>query len=366
MLVGLPFGLPIDVWSVGCIIAELCLGRPLFEAHSREQMLVLVQRFRGGLHPSVFSSGRFWRAAYANEAPWSHSQSLAKLTQTLGVNDPVFISFMDGLLQLDPAARLTPWQALLHPFLRALFPLGQLLACAPIPATPAAAAAAVPVLDVIPKEEKEQPIEPVAQMSPQSLQPTVLLKVEEAVGGAPEQPQQQDVLPPPPVRKIAMSQSPPKGSPPKRRRGDNGRIVVEIKKEQQLEDSPPPMLAQVVIFSKPPQSIPAPQPRRPHEILIINDDDDEKSGSDDDDDDDELFYSPKPLEVKSPPPPPTPKRPLESSHSSSPRRGGRLSSPIKSPRQLQHKALQKRVSSPFKRFSSPQEPDEDEDELLLL
>ena len=48
------------------------------------------------------------------------------MTRLIGSRDPHFINFIFGLLEFDPAKRLTPTQALAHPFLASLFPFALL------------------------------------------------------------------------------------------------------------------------------------------------------------------------------------------------------------------------------------------------
>lgn len=36
---GLPYDFQIDMWSFGCILAELCTGRPLFPACDEKELM---------------------------------------------------------------------------------------------------------------------------------------------------------------------------------------------------------------------------------------------------------------------------------------------------------------------------------------
>lgn len=42
ILLGLPYDSSVDMWSVGCIFAELVTGRPLFPAHDENELLELI------------------------------------------------------------------------------------------------------------------------------------------------------------------------------------------------------------------------------------------------------------------------------------------------------------------------------------
>ena len=43
---GLPFGTEIDMWSLGCILAELYTGEPLFYGTNKEEILTEVSELK--------------------------------------------------------------------------------------------------------------------------------------------------------------------------------------------------------------------------------------------------------------------------------------------------------------------------------
>ncbi len=47
IILGLPYDQKIDVWSLGCIIAEVFIGNVLFNADSTAGILSLIQGLRG-------------------------------------------------------------------------------------------------------------------------------------------------------------------------------------------------------------------------------------------------------------------------------------------------------------------------------
>ena len=47
VMMGVPFGLPIDMWSAGCVIAELFLGEPLFTGMQPAAMLQQIVKLLG-------------------------------------------------------------------------------------------------------------------------------------------------------------------------------------------------------------------------------------------------------------------------------------------------------------------------------
>eukprot|EP00850_Spirogloea_muscicola_P010588 SM000063S19978 [mRNA] locus=s63:11382:17403:+ [translate_table: standard] len=140
---GLPFDQSIDMWSVGCIIAELALGRLLFACSSNAQLLQQMNAALGGPPPAEpFRKGVFynkliheaglaggekpsllrqdWRreSAYVNFSRPGYSA----LGDALLAVDKDLAKLVCGLLQYDPRCRLSPLQALLQPFFRTLLP----------------------------------------------------------------------------------------------------------------------------------------------------------------------------------------------------------------------------------------------------
>ncbi|XP_072031397.1 uncharacterized protein [Amphiura filiformis] len=61
VLFGLPFGLEIDMWSLGCILAELYMGKPLFFALTKENLLERMVSVLGPLPTNVLQRGKFYQ-----------------------------------------------------------------------------------------------------------------------------------------------------------------------------------------------------------------------------------------------------------------------------------------------------------------
>lgn len=47
MILGLPYGTPIDMWSLGCILAELYTGYPLFPGENEVEQLACIMEVLG-------------------------------------------------------------------------------------------------------------------------------------------------------------------------------------------------------------------------------------------------------------------------------------------------------------------------------
>ena len=149
VLLGVGFSTPIDMWSLGCVLMELSTGKPLFHCTSNNELFQLMVRTLGPLPLHLFRTGKF-AYKYLNSkevtyTPSSHSSTshglstsqpntsefyhlyrLNNIAKLLSSRDRDYVSFILGLLEYDPAMRLTPTQALFHPFFGKLFPLSLL------------------------------------------------------------------------------------------------------------------------------------------------------------------------------------------------------------------------------------------------
>ena len=145
VIYGAKFGVAIDMWSLGVTLAELASGRALVQAASRGGLAVQVAQLLGQPPPRLFGD-----AKYASElsslvkhtpAALSVDALRQRLTAELGSGpsqpEALLVDLVARLLQYDPAARLSPAQALAHPFLAPLFPFGALVDRAPPKPTPA-------------------------------------------------------------------------------------------------------------------------------------------------------------------------------------------------------------------------------------
>jgi len=102
----------IDVWSVGCVIAELMLGQPLFPGESGVDQLVEIIKVLGtptreqiqAMNPNYTE----FKFPQIKAHPWN------KVFSTRTPTDA--IDLLSKILVYDPAQRLTPMEALTQPF----------------------------------------------------------------------------------------------------------------------------------------------------------------------------------------------------------------------------------------------------------
>lgn len=121
--VGLHFGLAVDMWSIGCIIAELYFGQPLFLGRNKEEVLEKVTQILGPL-PQEFQKGMFYpQFKQFVGHPFTKFEAIRRLNKALGgCSDWAFVDFVFNLLTYRPKDRMTPWSAACHPFLASVVP----------------------------------------------------------------------------------------------------------------------------------------------------------------------------------------------------------------------------------------------------
>ncbi|CAK0783935.1 hypothetical protein CVIRNUC_007138 [Coccomyxa viridis] len=167
VLLGYPYTVAIDMWSLGCMAAELFLGLPLFPGASEHDLLVRIVEMLGPPPGHVLAKAQHTKkyfercealASSASGAPISTLEyklrTQAEFEAANGVKAPAgkryfqhtqlhdivgsypfrsgladaqlaeeknsreaFLDFLLGVLDLDPSTRWTPRQALQHPFI---------------------------------------------------------------------------------------------------------------------------------------------------------------------------------------------------------------------------------------------------------
>lgn len=102
----------IDIWSAGCIMAEMYTGRPLFPGTTNEDQLQKIFRLMGT------PSERSWPgiSQFPEYKPNFHIYAPQDLRHILPQVDPVGIDLLSRMLQLRPEMRISAKEAVAHPW----------------------------------------------------------------------------------------------------------------------------------------------------------------------------------------------------------------------------------------------------------
>ncbi|TDL18893.1 kinase-like protein [Rickenella mellea] len=146
IILGVPYDSSLDMWSIGCTLYELYTGKILFPGRSNNNMLLLMMELKGRFNAKVIKKAKFG-THYFDEMGGFDSLERDRVTggdviRKVHISKPArdlrarllpsaskssdeeskmilsFIDLLDKCLMLDPARRITPKEALLHPFIR--------------------------------------------------------------------------------------------------------------------------------------------------------------------------------------------------------------------------------------------------------
>lgn len=114
VLLGSPrYSTPIDIWSIGCIFAEMATKRPLFHGDSEIDQLFRIFRTMGTPTEETWK-GVTQMPDYKSTFPaWKPANNLSSTVKNL---DPSGIDILQKMLVYDPAQRITAKVALQHPY----------------------------------------------------------------------------------------------------------------------------------------------------------------------------------------------------------------------------------------------------------
>lgn len=123
IILGIPYTTCIDMWSFGCIMAELYTGYPLFPGENEQEQLLCIMEVLGVPPETLLDQSSRRKLFFDGEnnpkiVPNSRGKKRNPSTKTLqGVvqcPDPYFLDLIGKCLTWSPEARYSPEQALKH------------------------------------------------------------------------------------------------------------------------------------------------------------------------------------------------------------------------------------------------------------
>ncbi|XP_063689910.1 dual specificity tyrosine-phosphorylation-regulated kinase 4-like isoform X2 [Bolinopsis microptera] len=131
VILGLPYTTAIDMWSFGCILAELQTGYPLFPGENETDQLSCIMEVLGMPPNNMIDEAKRKRIFFDSKGNYCPKLQTSKRKRRIGskdlhaklhTDDPQFIDFLKKCLEWDPAVRWTPDEALRHPWLKPIVP----------------------------------------------------------------------------------------------------------------------------------------------------------------------------------------------------------------------------------------------------
>uniref|UniRef100_A0A8C7CAE0 mitogen-activated protein kinase n=1 Tax=Oncorhynchus kisutch TaxID=8019 RepID=A0A8C7CAE0_ONCKI len=107
------FVVVVDIWSVGCIMAELLTGRTLFPGTDHIGQLKLIMLLMGTPEPELLMKNLLSARNYINSLPQMPKRNFADVF--IGAN-PLAVDLLEKMLVLDTDQRITASEALAHPY----------------------------------------------------------------------------------------------------------------------------------------------------------------------------------------------------------------------------------------------------------
>ncbi|KAG0652665.1 DYRK-family kinase pom1 [Hyphodiscus hymeniophilus] len=125
VILGMTYGIPIDMWSVGCILAELFTGVPIFPGENENEQLACIMEIFGppekhliekATRRKVFFDSLGKPRLQVSTKGKRRRPSSKTLQQVLKCDDETFIDFLTRCLRWDPDRRMKPEEAIRHEF----------------------------------------------------------------------------------------------------------------------------------------------------------------------------------------------------------------------------------------------------------
>ncbi|KAF7507497.1 hypothetical protein GJ744_010428 [Endocarpon pusillum] len=125
VILGMSYGMPIDMWSLGCILAELYTGYPIFPGENEQEQLACIMEVFGPPEKHLIEKSSRKKLFFdsmgkprltVSSKGRRRRPSSKELRQVLKCDDEAFVDFIAKCLRWDPSRRPNPHQAMAHEF----------------------------------------------------------------------------------------------------------------------------------------------------------------------------------------------------------------------------------------------------------
>ncbi|KAL9025736.1 MAG: hypothetical protein Q9196_005493, partial [Gyalolechia fulgens] len=126
VILGMTYGMPIDMWSLGCILAELLTGYPIFPGENEQEQLACIMEVFGPPEKHLIEKSTRKKLFFdslgkprltVSSKGKRRRPSSKTLPQALKCEDEAFLDFISKCLRWDPDRRLKPDEAIHHEFI---------------------------------------------------------------------------------------------------------------------------------------------------------------------------------------------------------------------------------------------------------
>ncbi|CAH8495055.1 unnamed protein product [Schistosoma rodhaini] len=113
------YGTPVDIWAIGCVVAEMLTSLPLWPGRSDLDQLHLITQTLGDLvprHREIFEKNCFFKG-YKLIVPENRKDLSEKFTSLQPPITSKELNFLQSCLSMDPTERLNSESLLKHPYM---------------------------------------------------------------------------------------------------------------------------------------------------------------------------------------------------------------------------------------------------------
>jgi dual specificity tyrosine-phosphorylation-regulated kinase 2/3/4 len=134
VILGMSYGMAIDMWSLGCILAELYTGYPIFPGENEQEQLACIMEIFGPPEKHLIDKSTRRKLFFdslgkprltVSSKGRRRRPSSKDLRQSLKCDDEPFLDFVARCLRWDPARRMNPNDAMNHEFITGIKPTGR-------------------------------------------------------------------------------------------------------------------------------------------------------------------------------------------------------------------------------------------------